>query len=276
MPPRARYALAAAAMLLAACGPADGGTRADAPTVAVVGASVAAEVAVALDGALAGTDVTVLDRTDHGVISFTNIALIDWRTRFGDIVTTDDPDIVVAQVPFAAPTTGACEADVAGGGILIDGEVQVGDAGGSENLFDADCVAQRSEFFDATLTEMTDMLAAGGAHVLWVTQPPVDPNVAGVLQAVALDDAYDALARLEHPDATVVDVRAALGADHVEFTGDGQRYRAPDGVHLCPPAAVDVTDQLVAAIDAAVGDVSAGPAWPDGEWRTNDRYADCA
>lgn len=102
------------------------------------------------------------------------------------------------------------------------------------------------EYLDAI-----DVLAAGGATVVWLTPPPPNVNLApsnifegysplAIARVAALRDVADDLARLRPEGVEVVD----LAAWHDSVGNDDLRLR-PDGIHLEGDTARDVFDRFL-------------------------------
>ncbi|MEY2404346.1 MAG: hypothetical protein QOD38_1897, partial [Acidimicrobiaceae bacterium] len=106
------------------------------------------------------------------------------------------------------------------------------------------------------------MLTAHGARIVWLSVLPGAAFLPGKrVPATALDRFYSVLpARfpgvVEYID-TATPLENASGTVH-----------KPDAWHLCPDGAAVVAHTVLTSLGID------GPAWHDGPWRGDDRYAD--
>jgi hypothetical protein len=189
---------------------------ASAPTpkrIVLIGDSLMAEVAAAVEAATEGRAVV------HHVLTIgtTNVD-DDWWNVWPRVLDEYEPDAVAVLVgPW---------------------EINRPDLGSE---------AWRS-WYGQRLDRWASLLQADGARLFWLTAPPArETDVDRGLSIV--NQALDALTR-RHGAITLVESGSALGgASYRERTAAGERLRRIDGLHLCPAGEL----RLAAALTKAMG-----------------------
>lgn len=125
---------------------------------------------------------------------------------------------------------------------------------------------------DELLVPWVDLLAAGGASIIWVGMPPV---VEGAVAAriPALNAAFEALAA-ERDDLAYVDPGVLAGPDGGlaevrTIDGVETRLRQVDGLHLCPGGAALLAEPVLALLEADHA-IAFGDRWRTGDWPADE------
>jgi peptidoglycan/LPS O-acetylase OafA/YrhL len=147
-----------------------------------------------------------------------------WAPEWGTTATASQPDLAIVQI-------GPWE--------IVDRRL-VGD-----DTWRAFGDPVYDDYFRDEMLEATDLLAAGGATVVWLTSPAVGPGEAGdeiERRGVAADPRR--MARLNELMIEVVALRPGVAhvidlADFLAGTGEDVRLR-PDGVHFSEETATEV------------------------------------
>jgi hypothetical protein len=140
-----------------------------------------------------------------------------------------------------------------------------------------------ASWYAGLVERATELLTAGGAHLVWLQyprnqppdvpgQPPVD-QTANEHQRESLDAVFALSARLHEGLIEYVPVDPILD-QHRRFSAfaDGARIRKHDNIHFCPAGAERVGAWVLDALTPAYGLPRASPAWRAGVWRTDRRY----
>lgn len=120
------------------------------------------------------------------------------------------------------------------------------------------------------LAPWVELLAEGGAHVIWVGMPAVNPGAPAV-RILQLNLAVADLARqreyLTYVDPAPLAGEVATGTVHETMIIDGRevRVRQVDGLHLCPAGAALLAEPVLAELAKLVG-LPAATHWRTGSW----------
>jgi hypothetical protein len=211
-------------------------------TVMIVGDSGMHDLAPALGAAFAGAGTRkVIDASSPGF--GLSVAEADWRDVWRDLVTTHDPDLVIAML------------------------------GGWDLKYLA---AHGADGYAALVDEAVGVLTAQGARIEWLAMLPggatpgreVDPVYAALPGShPGTVDYFDPEAVLRAPDGTYP--RQIPGAD-----GKMLLVRKPDAWHLCPEGAALTTQSVLDHLVAIGWAPPTGDAWIGGQWRDSPRYDD--
>lgn len=187
--------------------------------------------------------------------------IAETHARWAAALERFDPDVVVAQMLFDMPTLDCTGTDVEIAACETEG-VRV--------------------WFEFQLAEVREHLTATGAHLIWVTYPPMahDPDPAAraaLAENIAYVNEIAADFASAHADVTVVDGWAPLALDgeyasYLPERGAAWRQaRQPDGVRICPHGAALVAD---AVAEALVPEWRGGldQDWVEGAWRSDDVF----
>ncbi len=119
-----------------------------------------------------------------------------------------------------------------------------------------------------------DQVFARGAHLVFVTPPPVredlvDPGLARQIEVAA------ELVAAGEGRVHLVDSMPAWGPTMAfDIDGDGAPDRKPDGVHVCPQGAARFAAWLVGDLGIRFAGIAVAPpeTWVAGDWTSSQRY----
>lgn len=115
-----------------------------------------------------------------------------------------------------------------------------------------------------------DVVAGGGAEVLWLGYPALD-TAEEAAQLAALDEVWSGLPGV-FPGVSYLDAGEAVAPageflETVPLPGGGDlRVRQGDGRHLCPEGALLMAEPVVQAVADQLG-LTPNPGWQEGGWR---------
>lgn len=170
--------------------------------------------------------------------------LFTWERQLEEF----DPEVVIVLM-------GTWEA------MIIEGEAGIEDVDATETSWG-------DAYREQVLAPWVELLAEGGAQVIWVGMPPVNPG-APALRILQLNLAVADLAR-ERDYLTYVDPAPLTGEvgtvlETMVIDGREVRIRQVDGLHLCPAGAALLAEPVLAELAMLFG-LPMATRWRDGSW----------
>lgn len=201
-----------------------------------VGDSVAADEAPAIIAALAATGVSVLDGAYAGRRLVASDG-VDVAPMYETLLDDASPQLVITQL----------------------------------SLWDAPFSGERQR---AALSWFRDLVVGRGASLIFVTPPPIRPDLVdpGMQRQIAIA-AEIAASDPEH--VRLLDSSAVWGLTvHADLDGDLAPDRKPDLVHVCPQGAARLTIWLTEQLTQQVGGFVPAPIgeWVTGTWNQDQHY----
>jgi lysophospholipase L1-like esterase len=201
-----------------------------------IGDSVAADLAPAVMAAVGAAGATVVDGSIDGA-RFTEEGTVRPKPLYTRMLAEHPSDLVVVQM----------------------------------TLWDSEAP---TEAMRAGITWFRDLVLWSGADLVFVTPPPVRPDLirAGLADQLAI---VRELADAEPTRIHVIDSSALWGPTmERDMDGDSVPDRKPDGVHVCPQGAARyaawLVDQLAGTVDGLTPVFPS--AWLGGTWAASIRY----